>query len=470
MKRRFIGSRAFYTMVLAVTVPIVIQNGITSFVSLLDNVMVGRIGTEQMSGVAIANQLIMVFDLGIFGGLSGAGIFTAQFFGKSDLDGVRNTFRIKLYIGAFVTAAAILVFLFFGKPLVYLFLQGNADVGDIDATADYALSYLRIMLLSFVPFTLTQVYASTLKETAETVLPMKAAVAAVLTNLCLNYILIFGKLGLPALGGNGAAIATVFSRFVELSIVITASHRNRERYGFTGGLYRTLAVPPALLGSILKKGLPLLANELLWSSGMALLNQSYSLRGLSVVAACNITSTVSNLFQVVLMAMGNAVAIIVGQQLGSGDMERAKDTDRKLIAFAVVVACAVGAVLAAVSPYIPQIYKTENEVRDLARRFLLISAACMPIGAFSMTSYFTLRSGGKTVITFLFDCAYTWVLTVPLAFVLTRFTALPIVSVYAAVQFSNIVKCVIGYILVRKGVWIQDIVSVHSEASGAQPG
>lgn len=457
-KRSLIGSRAFYSMVLAVAVPIMIQHGITSFVNLLDNVMVGRVGTEQMSGVAIANQLIMIFELGIFGGLSGAGIFAAQYFGSGNLEGVRNTFRIKLYIGLVVTLASIFIFLCFGRQLVMLFLQGEADVGDAEITAGHALGYMRIMMLGFLPFMVTQVYASTLKECSETVLPMKAAVAAVLTNLVLNYILIFGRLGFPAMGSLGAAAATVVSRFVELAIVVACVHRHTDRYAFVKGLYRTMLVPAPLLRGVLAKGLPLLANELLWSGSMAVLSQCFSLRGLSVVAAMNITNTVTNLFSVVMMAMGNAVAIIVGQQLGSGDLDRARDTDRKLIAFSVGLSVLIGVILGLLSPFIPKIYKTETLVQELASMLLLVGALEMPIDAVAVTSYFTIRSGGKTLITFLFDSAYSWVLTIPLAYCLVHFTALPIVPLFFIVRFSGIVKCVIGLILVHSGFWCQNIV------------
>ncbi len=458
-KRRLIGDRAFYAMVLSVAVPIMVQHGITSFVNLLDNVMVGRVGTEEMSGVAIANQLIMIFELGIFGGLSGAGIFAAQYFGSGNLEGVRNAFRIKLYIGLFVCLAAIAVFLFFGRDLVMLFLQGEADVGDPETTAGHALGYLRIMLLGFIPFMLAQVYASTLKECGETLLPMKAAVAAVFTNLVLNYILIFGKLGFPAMGGLGAAAATVVSRFVELGIVLIGAHRHFDRYAFMQKLYRTLLVPAPLLRSVLVKGLPLLANELLWSGSMAVLSQCYSLRGLSVVAAMNITTTVTNLFSVVMMAMGNAVAIIVGQQLGSGDLERAKDTDRKLIFFSFCLTILIGAILSLLSSYIPRIYKTEAAVQELAYLLILCAALTMPIDSLAVTGYFTIRSGGKTLITFLFDSAYSWVITIPLAWCLVHFTNLPIVPLYFIVRFSGIIKSGLGLVLVHKGIWCQNIVA-----------
>ena len=458
-KSKWFGTRAFYAMVLSVTIPIVIQNGITNFVNLLDNIMVGRVGTEEMSGVAIANQLIMVFNLGIFGGISGAGIFTAQFYGHGDLKGVRSTFHIKLFTGVFIAAAAILIFLLWGEPLIGLFLQGDSDVGDASAVAAYGMKYLRISLIGFLPFAAVQVYAGTLKECSETVLPMKASITAVLTNLVLNYIFIFGKLGFPAMGGAGAAIATVISRYVELIFVVVGTHRNTRKYAFAQGLYRELRIPRELLGNVVKKGLPLLFNELLWSAGMAMLNQSYSLRGLSVVAALNITSTIVNLFSIVMMAMGNTVAILVGQALGSGDMEKAKDVDRKLIVFSVGVSGVIGALLAVTAPAIPKIYNTEAAVQALAASLMVISGVTMPINAFSHASYFTLRSGGKTVITFLFDSAYTWVITVPLAYVLAHFTLLPIIPVYWIVQLSNLIKCVMGYIMVKKGIWVNNIVA-----------
>ncbi len=187
-------------MVLAVAVPIMIQNGITNFVNLLDNIMVGQIGTEQMSGVAIVNQLMFVFNICIFGGVSGAGIFTAQYHGCGDHKGVRDTFRIKLLICFAITAAGMIIFFFQGKQLISLYLHDAGETGSLEATLGYADKYLRVMMIELIPFAVIQAYSGTLRETGETMLPMKAGIAAVLVNLMLNYILIFGKFGAPALG------------------------------------------------------------------------------------------------------------------------------------------------------------------------------------------------------------------------------------------------------------------------------
>ena len=460
MRSKYFGDRAFYKRLIAVAGPILVQNVITNFVNLLDNIMVGQIGTESMSGVAIVNQLLFVFNLCIFGGLAGPGIYTAQYAGKGDGEGVRNTVRIKFFIAAGAVAAFAAALLTKGGALISLFLHQGQDDLDLAATLAYGMDYLRVMVWQMLPFALMQVYASSLRETGETLLPMKAGITAVLVNLFFNWVLIFGKLGAPALGVVGAAIATLIARCVECAIVLVWSHRHTERAPFVTGLYKTFRVPGKLFRQVAVMGTPLLANEVLWSTGMTTLNQCYSVRGLEVVSATNISSTVSNLFFCAFFALGNAIAILVGQYLGAGETERAVDEDRKLIAFAVALCTAVGAVMAVIAPLVPQMYNTTAPVRHLAVAFILVNAAMMPVNAFTNGCYFTLRSGGKTFITFLFDSAFVWVVSVPAAFILSRFTDMPIVPMYIVVYLLDFIKCVSGYFLVKSRKWVQNLTNV----------
>ena len=457
-RSRFIGDKAFYKTLLAVAVPIMLQNGLTNLVSLLDNIMVGAVGTEQMSGVSIVNQLIFVFNLCIFGGLSGVGIFTAQFHGRRDHEGVRSTFRFKLLLVLALFAGGVIVLLSFGESLISLYLHEGSDTGDLAATAVYGAKYLRVMLWGLLPFAIMQAYASTLRETGETMLPMKAGIVAIFVNLCLNYVLIFGRFGAPRMGVEGAALATVISRYVECIIVVTWTHRHPDRAVFILGAYRTMRVPAKLTKDIIVRGMPLLVNEFLWSAGMATLTQSYSTRGLAVVAALNISSTVFNLFNVVWMALGTAVSIIVGQQLGANEFEKAKQSCWRILAFSVMSALGVGVVMSIAAPLFPMLYNTTQEVRSLASGIIWIVAAVGPINAFNHTTYFTLRSGGKTWITFLFDSAYVWVIAIPLARILAGGTNWPVLLVYALCQLVDGVKTVLGYILLKKEVWVQNIV------------
>jgi len=457
-RKRYIGDKAFYKMVFVIVLPIIIQNTVANFVNLLDNVMVGRMGTEQMSGVSVANQLMFVFNLCIFGGLSGAGIFTAQYFGAKDTDGVRYTFRFKVYTALFVLAAAYAIFFAAAPQLIGLYLTDDAS-GDTAATLQYGMQYLRIMYLGMIPFAISQCYAGTLRETGETVVPMKASVAEVFVNLCLNYVLIFGKFGMPALGVQGAAIATVVSRYTGLAILVIYTHRNHEKHPFIKGAYASPYIPGRLAKDVIVKGMPLLANEALWSMGSTTLVQKYSQRGLAVIAALNISSTISNMFNVMFMTMGNAVAILVGQALGANDVEKAKDYVRKLTAFSTMTCLVMGAILIACSGALPMLYNTSADVRALASKFLITAACLMPAFSFANCFYFTLRSGGKTMITFVYDCVFSWLVMIPAAHILVTYTDMPITFVYPVCQGLEIIKAVYGYYLVKKGVWINNIVS-----------
>lgn len=459
IRRRLIGDRSFYEKVIAIVLPIIIQNTISNVVSLLDNVMVGRVGTLEMSAVSIVNQLLFVFYLCIFGGLAGAGIFATQYAGAKDDDGVRYCFRIKWLIAAAMLVFACAIFLLMPRQLIGIYLAEGTSPENVQSTLGFGLEYLYVMLIGLLPFAVSQIYASTLREVGETRVPMIASIAAILINLVFNYLLIFGKFGFPELGVTGAAIATVISRYVEMLIIVVYTHAKASAFSFIKGAYAHAHVPAKLLRDVFKRGMPLLVNEFFWSSGMAVLLQCYSVRGLDVVAACNITSTVSNLFKVVFLSMGNAVAIMVGQALGADRPDEAKDTAWKLMAAAVASNLVMSTLLFALSPVIPQIYNTEPHVRHMAMEMLWVVAAMMPFYSIAHCCYFTLRSGGRTIMTFIFDSGFTWGICVPVAFVLANMTALPIVPLYLAVQALELIKVVIGTYLVHKGVWINNIVS-----------
>ncbi len=461
--KKFIGDKAFYKMVLLIAVPIMVQNGLTTFVSLLDNIMVGQVGTNEMSGVAIVNQLIMVFNVTIFGGMSGVGIFTAQYYGSGDEDGVRYTVRLKIAVALVLIALWFVIFGFRGDSLIQLFIHGESSGTDAAATFEYASTYLKMMMAGLIPYAFTQAYGATLRETGETVVPMKAGMVALVVNLVLDYGLIFGKFGLPKMGVFGAALATVLARLAECAVVIIWTHTHLEQRPFMRHLYASMHVPTSMIKDVVKKGTPLLLNEAMWSGGMAVLTQCYSTRGLAVIAGINIAGTVSNFFSVVYLAMGSAIAIIVGQLLGAGKMEEAVDTDRKLIFFS-VASCAVMAVLMAViaAPFFPQIYNTTAEVKQIAKHIIWVLAFIMPVNAFIHATYFTLRSGGKTIITFFFDSFYLWVVDVTAAFLQTHYTDWNIVLIYFLVQLFEFIKCGIGYVLVKKGVWLNNMTQTAS--------
>ena len=466
--RRFIGDKAFYRSVMIILLPLVVQQGITSAVNLLDNLMVGSLGEESLSAVSVVNQILMVFNLTIFGGLSGVSIFGAQFAGKGDVDGMRQSFRTKLYFGVAAVVIGIALLWGFDETFIGLFLKGESDAARAAFALAEGLDYLHIMLFGLFPFMLVQAYAGSMREQGKTVATMVASVIAILTNLVLNFLLIYetremSVLGVTftvwgaGMGVRGAALATVIARFVELVIVLIYAHLHQDRYIFLKGAFRNGYVPLKLLKRIAITGTPLMLNEVFWSLGMTFINQCYSTRGMTALAALNITSTAWNLFCIIMFAMGNAVSIMVGQCLGQGDTKGARDTDTKLLFITVVSHIILGGLLACMSGVIPNWFAVTDEAKHLASQTLVIAGLALPIHAFLHAAYFTIRSGGKTLVTFLFDSVYTWCVPAVLAFVLSRYTDVSVVTMYFGIQFIDVAKLVIGLFMLRSDFWDNDL-------------
>ena len=464
--KRFIGNKEFYKLVAVLALPLLLQNAVSTFVNLLDNLMVGRIGTESMSGVSIVNQLLFVYNLCLFGGSGGAGIFGAQFFGRSDSDGVRHTLRFNLLLCGTFMILAVTVLCLFPDTLIGAFLHESGSGGDLALTLSEGKSYLRIMLLGLPAFAATTAYVSILRVTGDNRLPMKASITAIFINLVFNYLLIYGKLGFPTLGVRGAAIATVLSRYVELGLILRGTHGRKDPPKYLCGLYRGFSIPAPLARQIVRKGMPLLVNEMFWSLGMTMLTQCYSCRGLDAVAALNINSTVLNLFNTVLFTMGNTVGIIIGNLLGAEEFDRARDYCPKLTALSCTASAAVGSVLFFVAPFAPRLYNTTPEIMTLAASLMRVGAVTLPVHAVVNAAYWTIRAGGRTYITMLSDSVFMWVVSVPIAWILIHKTLVPVAAAYLFVNLADLIKMVIGIVLLRRGIWVRNIVADRERPAG----
>ncbi len=460
MLKSVIGDKALYKRIFIFAIPIMIQQGITHFVNMLDNVMVGTVGQAESTGVAVSNQLMFVFNLCIFGAISGAGIFTAQYFGKGDLEGVKQTFRFKIIFCVLIAALGISLFCLEGEDLIMLYLNKDDNAELAARSLGFAESYLYIMVIGLVPYTISQCYGSTLREAGQSTVPMVAGVVAVAVNLSLNYVLIFGKLGAPKLGVNGAAVATVISRFVELAVLVAYTFIKRQKCIFILEGFKSPYISFSLIGEIFKKGMPLMLNETLWASGIATVNKFYSQRGLDVVAANNISQTFFNVFSVAFMSVGVAIGILLGHDLGGGkNREKIKTEAFKSIFFSVFVSAVIAVIYAVCAIFIPRIYNVSDNARSIATHLMQVTALTMPLDAFAHASYFTLRSGGKVIITLIFDSFFVWGVTVTAAAVLINYTSLGIITVYFICQALNIIKCVLGFVFVKRGSWIKNIIS-----------
>ena len=457
--KKYIGDKKFYKMLIAVVLPIILQQFITQFVSLLDNLMIGNIGNSEMTGVALGNQLLFVFNLAIFGSLSGASIFASQYFGANDKIGYKQTFKFKWVVGVFFFVLSTIIFVLFNEQLINFFINTNSDdYSDPVVVLSSGKQYLLIMLFGNLPFVIKEIYATSLREMKETKVPMICGIIAIFVNLIFNTLLIFGLLGFPKLGVVGAAIATVISRIVEMIIIILYTLVKKKKFTFLENVYKEGRLKFSYFKKFIPKTVALVINETLWSLGLTLILSCYALKGLDVVASLNICNTVSNLFITIGTSMGNATAIIIGALLGAKKLTEAKETSYKVMAFSFVVALCFAIIEFSSSFFIPNIYDTSVQIKEMARNLIIISSIILPFGAVSSVCYFTLRTGGMMFITILFDACFIILVRLPLAFVFTKLVNCSIYVAYGIATGIDTMKIFVGYYLINKGIWIRTIV------------
>ncbi|MBQ8994730.1 MAG: MATE family efflux transporter [Oscillospiraceae bacterium] len=446
----YIPDKKFFRLVLSIALPMMIQNTFTNLISLVNNVTVGRLGTEQLAGVAVANQLVSIYIMCIWGTMSGAEIFGAQYHGNKDMDNLRNTFRFMILMALLVSAVSAAIFLVFGEPLVKLYIFSDAEGSDVDLALREGTRYLRLLVISFLPLGLNMGYTSILRVNDQNLVPMYSSMVGIVSSLAINFLLI------PRLGIDGAAVATISSRVLESLINIVWCHTHPDRLPFLKGVFKTLKVPKKLAKQILLTGLPLTANETIWQIGVATITQCYSYRGLSSVAAVNIATTVQMLTSVSIFALGAAIGVVMGNLLGAGDKDGAEAASKKLMGFSVFVGLSVGLLLLVLGPLVPVLYPNLSpEVHEIAKWLVWGEAFDAVLNSFYNAAYYIIRSGGKTVTTFLFDSGFIWGVSVVVAVILAYFTSVSIIPFYWIEKVLDILKCIIIYLLVRKGSWIQ---------------
>lgn len=453
-----LGDRPFYRKMAQLMIPLVVQGTITSAVNLLDNLMIGQTGTLQMSAVAIVNQFVFVFYLVIFGSLSGPGIFSTQFVGARQNDGVRSCFRYKCMICAAATVFCCLLLGLGSEWLMRLFINGDNTPDSVDLTISYGKQYLLIMLLGLPVFTLTSIYASTLREYGETRVPMMASLAALAANLVGNYVLIFGHLGFPAMGVAGAAVATVLSRVVEAAIVIAYTHFKAREYPFITGAYASCRVPWKLAKDITRRGFPLLLNEFVWALGLSAVFQTYSMRGLHVVAAINIVYTISNLFKCAFYSIGGVTSVMVGHELGQNHFREARVTTERLLFSGVWISTAIAIISICLARPLALCYRVEPDIHQMATILLYIAASTAPFEAIVHVGYFAVRAGGQGFCAFLMDGVFLWAVQVLVCWVIAYHTQMHIYGFFALSNATLALKTIICLWILSKNFWVRNLV------------
>ncbi|MDY0010624.1 MAG: MATE family efflux transporter [Candidatus Izemoplasmatales bacterium] len=452
--RSFIGDRHFYKRLFAISLPIVLQQLLTSSLQLIDNLMVGDLGELAIGSVSVVNQLYFVIILITFGALGGAGIYTAQYFGSKEEEKLKQTFRFKLIVALLLVILSIVVFSLLGEYLIGFFTDNQVTIAG-------GMDYLNIVKWSMLPWAFSIAISTTFREIGTTKPLLWITLGAIITNTVLNYLLIFGNFGFPNLGIEGAAYATLASRVVEFLLMFVLLVRKGKI--FNTKIKDVFKIDGLILKAIIIMALPLLLNEFFWSMGQTMFLQSYSTRGDNALAAMNITGAISQLVFVTFGGIGTGIAVMVGNTLGMNQLEVAKDNAKKVIAFAVAFAFVTGMMLFILSFFILDLYDITETTKRIAANNIRINAIFIPVYSFNVSMYFTLRAGGDTRSTMMMDSGYMWVVQVPLIFVLARVTNLNVIMLFLIVQLLELPKSVFALSRYKKENWVRNLAIENQE-------
>ena len=447
--------KAFYRDVVLLAIPIILQNLITNSLGLLDTFMVGMLGEAPMAAVTLANIPIFVVQLMTFGLQSGASVLISQFYGKGDKGSINEV----LGIGFAVAGGITLVFgcVMFFLPIPFMSLFGNNA-----AVVALAAQYAKIVAFSFLFDSLAQVYIAAHRSMANPLLGLYILGASMVSNTILNWVFIFGKLGAPAMGVEGAALATLISRVLEF--VIAVGHialGKRFRLQFD----RLLHPSPAMLGKYVRFATPVLLNETLWGLGTSLYPtiMGHMEGSQAILAAYGIVGNLVNVSTVMVFAIGGTTAIIIGREIGAGRREGVYETGLCLDTLAFLAGLIVGAVFIVLTytlfePVVYPLFHLSQEASEIATMMSVVSFAILAVRSFNTTNVVgVLRGGGDVRAATIIDLLPMWLLSLPLAALAGLVFHWGILPVYLCISLDNVVKLVLGVWRLRSGVWIRDI-------------
>lgn len=440
---------SFLPTLFRIAIPIALQNLVSSSVNMLDTIMVGQLGAAPLAAVGLGNQVFFLLMLFIFGVTTGGGVFTAQYWGKRDLAGVRRSFGASL--AASLAAAALFTAAAAAAPAFFIGLYSpDPEVVALGAR------YLRIVAVSYIPTAATFALSLSLRSVERVKLPLAATVVSLFVNAFLNWVLIFGKLGLPAMGVEGAAWATVASRLVEFLIVYGFAYarryapagRLRELGSWGGGWgFRFAAVV-----------LPVVVNEVAWSLGVTVYNGVFARLGTGPIASYSVINTVNQLGMVLFFGTANAAAVMIGKKIGEGDRASALSYSRRFALMAPVLGLAVGLLLFPLRALLPLLFRLEPSVLAEAAKMLLVLGACFPFRVFNLHVVVGIcRAGGDTRFGMYLDLIGVWAVGVPLAALGAFAWGLPAWAVFLLTQVEEIAKSFVGLARILSGSWARDV-------------
>jgi putative MATE family efflux protein len=450
MKNILFKDKAFTKTLISIALPIVIQNFISSSLNMVDTMMIGRIGETEIASVGLANQYFFLFMLLLFGTNSGSAIFIAQFWGKQDIKNIRRVLGICLITGGtgalIFTAGALTV------PDIILSIFSE-DIKVIELGS----KYLKIVGFSYIITCISFAFGFASRSIGQAKLPMLVSIIALGCNTLLNYLLIFGNFGFPKMGIEGAALATLISRIIEMVMLLAIIYNSKGV--LAGKLYQMLDLSKEFVIKVFKTTLPVIINEFFWALGMTVYSIAYARIGTSAIAAVNISNTIQNLFLVISFGLANACAVMIGNKIGAKEEEVGIEYAKRFSILVPLIGIIMGVILYIFSPVILSLFKITPEGYDYCIKILVVLSICMPIRMLNSTVIVgILRSGGDTKYSLCLEMGTIWLVGVPLAFLGAFIWKLPVYWVVALVSIEQLVKSLIGIPRVYSRKWLKNVV------------
>lgn len=452
MNLLFLKDRAFLREMLTIAVPISFQQLVNASLNMIDVIMVGQLGEASIAALGLSNQVFFVFILLLFGTTSGMAIFTAQYWGKQEVEPIRKVLGMSLLtttiIAVIFTLIATLI-----PEVVLGFYTNDSEVIQIGAR------YLRIVGLSYIPVAIATSYVAVLRSIQLIKIAVIATISALIFKTTLGYMLIFGIWIFPELGVEGAAIGTASGWTLQVILLFVLVHTWKTPLAANPLTFFSFDL--SFFGRVLRTTLPALANEFFWSLGITTYNAIYARIGTDAIAAINVNATIEELGFVVFMGLGNACAVMVGNRIGAGKREEAYQTLWRVVALAVIAAWVVGLTVFLLRDAVVSLYNLSPSGVDNVRVLMLVMACTIWIRMLNFTTFIGgLRAGGDTRFAMFMELFSIWGVGVPSAYIGAFVLGLPVYYVYLMVALEELVKAFISIWRIRSRKWMHDLVNV----------
>lgn len=448
MQKEKVDLSEFYRSFLTIGIPLMIQQLISSSLNFIDNLMIGRLGTEFIAAVGFANSVYRILDLFLFGLCSGMGVFIAQYFGKKNFEMIRRILG-KLVLAGITLSLIFSIITFIGAEKIIGIFTKEPQVLAI------GVSYIRRALFSYTFYAISFSVGFCLRAMGLTRIPMISASIGVTANTFFNYCLIYGNFGFPRLEERGAAIATVMARMLELSTILFIVYK--KDFNLKGNLQSYLNLPKALMKEIIKISTPVFLTEMLWILGVVSLSVAYSRLGTTQAACVQIADIITAISSVLFMGISNSASVIIGHTIGKGDKNKVIAYSRKILQIAFGMAIVSLMLVQGLTNTIVSLYHLPPETHILAVKTMRTVGMFVFLKMINWTLLIGLfRAGGDTKVAFCLDIFPLWLYAVPVAFI-GAYYKVPVYILVGIADFSEVIKLISSLFRYKTLKWIKDV-------------